>query len=74
MNPLVFLVGCVVFGTVIVFYIVGVYKVRPSQGWRALIRTVTPHAQARSPPGHPGYRRAEAPTDARPQPNAHGLL
>jgi hypothetical protein len=46
-NPLVFLVGCVVFGTVIVFYIVGVYKVRPSQGWRALIRTVTPHAQAR---------------------------
>jgi hypothetical protein len=46
-NPLVVMVGCVAFGAAVFFFIVGVYKVRPYQGWRALVRQVTPHEQAR---------------------------
>ena len=47
MSPLVVLVGCVAFAAALVFFMVWTSKVRPSQGWRALVRHVTPHAQAR---------------------------
>jgi hypothetical protein len=46
-HPLVFLVGCVAIGAAVVFCIIGVYKVRPYQGWLALVRHGTRHTHAR---------------------------
>jgi hypothetical protein len=47
MSPLVLLCGCVACAAAVVFFIVWTSKVRPSQGWRALVRHGTPHAHAR---------------------------
>jgi hypothetical protein len=46
-SPLVVLVGGVAFAAAYVFFMVWTSKVRPYQGWRALVRQVTPHEKAR---------------------------
>ena len=46
MRPTVFIFGGVAFGAACVFAIVYAYKLYTYQGWRTLVRTVTPHAQA----------------------------
>ena len=48
MSPTVFIFGGVAFGAACVFAIVYAYayKLYTYQGWRTLVRTVTPHAQA----------------------------
>ena len=47
MSPIVGIVGCVACGATLVFSMVYTYKLRPHQGWRALVRQVTPHEKAR---------------------------
>jgi len=45
-SPTVFIFGGVAFGAACVFALVSAYKLYTYQGWRTLVRTVTPHAQA----------------------------
>ncbi len=47
MSPTIFIFGCVALCAVFVFAIVYAYQLYTYQGWRTLVRQVTPHAQAR---------------------------
>jgi hypothetical protein len=46
-HPTVFIFGCIACSAIFVFALVYAYKLSPSQSWRAIVRKVTPHAQAR---------------------------
>jgi len=39
--------GCVALAAAVIFFIVGAYKLSTYRGWRAIVRQVTPHEQAR---------------------------
>ena len=46
MSPTVFIFGCVALGAAVIFSNICAYKFGKYQGWREVLRTVTPHEKA----------------------------
>ena len=46
MSPLGIIFGCVAFGAAVVFSMICTYKLDTYQGWRAVVRKITPHKKA----------------------------
>ena len=46
MSPTVFIFGCVALAAALVFSTVYAYELGKYQGWRKVLRTITPHEKA----------------------------